>query len=256
MSLTTQSTQSAYNSLALHEILLSIADSLNEAQQQLRSMPPYDEYGRPNTLYQLPYLDFNLEVISQFESQQTAQSDLILLQEESGVSNLGGAIPIPTRPVAQRASATRAIRFTPFRSTETVSKNLGSITSTISGRFVAVMPNEGLPQIFLSCTTQYIASEGSEVEYKITVRALQPDNQPIVGQRIEVNFDAATSLGINSEEEVSTPVFMGAKDGYTNPSGEFSVTVRLDLSNYNSNKTFVFVANSGTQSSSIAISKP
>ena len=64
--------QSAYNSLALHEIVLSIADSLNEAQQQLRSMPPYDEYGRPNTLYQLPYLDFNLEVISQFESTQTS----------------------------------------------------------------------------------------------------------------------------------------------------------------------------------------
>lgn len=248
---TTQPTQSSYNSLALHEILLSIADSLNEAQNQLRSMPPYDEYGRPNTLYQLPYLDFNLEVISQFESQQTSMEQASVL--------LPGAEPIPGIPVSNRPverSTFKAIRFTPFRSTETTSKNLGSITSTISGRFVAVMPNEGLAQVFLSCTTEYLALEGNDVHYRITVKALQPDNQPVNGQRIEVNFDAATSLGINDSEEVSTPVFINAKDGYTDSNGEFSVTAILDLGNYNAGHTFVFVANSGTQFSSIAISKP
>jgi len=37
------SNQANNNAIALHEILLSIADGLNEAQHQLRSMPPYDE---------------------------------------------------------------------------------------------------------------------------------------------------------------------------------------------------------------------
>lgn len=227
--------QSAYNSLALHEIVLSIADSLNEAQQHLRSMPPYDEYGRPNTLYQLPYLDFNLEVISQFESTET--------------SGGGPALGSPDAPL-------KAIRFTPFRSTETTSKNLGSITSNISGRFVAVMPNEGLPQVLLECSAQINDVDPSFVEYQIVVRAIDATNEPVAGQRIEVNFDEATSIGLNSNSLVITPVFTSAKDGYTGSTGKFSVFVRVDITDYDADKTFVFAANSGTQFSSIAINKP
>jgi hypothetical protein len=223
------SSTSTTNSLALHEIILSIADSLNEAQETLRSMPAYDEYGRPNTLYQLPYLDFNLEVISQFETTET-----------SG----GGVLP------------SRSIRFTPFRSTETTTKNQGIITSNISGRFVAVMPNEGLPQFFLECTAELGASETGFVEYELVIRAVNATNETVVGQRIEINFDEATSLGFNSEIPVTAPVFMGAKDGYTNSEGIFRVIVRLDSEDYDTDKTFVFKANSGTQFSSIAISKP
>lgn len=232
--------QSAYNSLALHEIILSIADSLNEAQQQLRSMPPYDEYGRPNTLYQLPYLDFNLEVISQFESTQTSDT--------TGV--------IPGRTTSQSVSSPNVIRFTPFRSTETTAKNLGSITSNISGRFVAVMPNEGLPQIFLNCSAELANPDPNNVEYRLIIKAINATNEPVIGQRIEVNFDEPTSLGLNSDQAVTAPVFSGAKDGYTDSNGQFSVLVRINTTDYDTDKTFVFVVNSGTHFSSIAISKP
>lgn len=240
--------QSAPNSLALHEIILSIADSLNDAQQQLRSMPPYDEYGRPNTLYQLPYLDFNLEVISQFES--ATQTDGAIIPGTPTPPRYEGRenLPLATTPL-------RAIRFTPFRSTETTGKNLGSITSTISGRFVAVMPNEGLSQIFLNCTTELIGVDSDYADYTLTVQALKANNEPVTGQRIEVNFDELTSLGFNAQESVSSPVFSNAKDGYTDVNGKFAVSVKLDLTAYNNNKTFVFVANSGTQFSSISISK-
>ena len=239
------SSTSTTNSLALHEIILSIADSLNEAQETLRSMPPYDEYGRPNTLYQLPYLDFNLEVISQFETTQTNENSIIAHGVGVGV---GAVVPrLPAAPV---------IRFSPFRSTETTSKNLGSITSTISGRFVAVMPNEGLPQLFLECTAQKLELDPNLIEYRITVRALNATNQAIVNQRIEINFDEFTSLGFNSETPVTAPVFTSAKDGYTNNEGIFSVLIQLDSADYDTDKTFVFKANSGTQFSSISISKP
>jgi len=53
--------------LALQDILVSIADSLSQAQQQLSSMPPYDSFGRPNTLYQLPYLDLNIVLSAKFD---------------------------------------------------------------------------------------------------------------------------------------------------------------------------------------------
>lgn len=234
--------QSAYNSLALHEIVLSIADSLNEAQQQLRSMPPYDEYGRPNTLYQLPYLDFNLEVISQFESTQSSGTE--------------GTIEIPGRTATSPVLALNAIRFTPFRSTETTAKNLGSITSNISGRFVAVMPNEGLPQVFLNCTAELNDEDPNVIEYRLVITAVNATNEPVAGQRIEINFDELTSLGFNSDLPVTPPVFLSAKDGYTDSTGKFTVSVQLDSTDYDTNKTFVFVTNSGTQFSSIAISKP
>lgn len=234
--------QSAYNSLALHEIVLSIADSLNEAQQQLRNMPPYDEYGRPNTLYQLPYLDFNLEVVSQFESTQTSGTD--------------GTLEIPGRTATLPVLALNAIRFTPFRSTETTSKNLGSITSNISGRFVAVMPNEGLPQIFLSCSAELNDEVPNLIEYQLVISVVNAGNDPVAGQRIEINFDEQTSLGFNSDTPVTPPVFLGAKDGYTDSTGKFTVSVQIDTTDYDTDKTFVFVANSGTHFSSIAISKP
>lgn len=223
------STTTTTNSLALHEIVLSIADSLNEAQETLRSVPQYDEYGRPNTLYQLPYLDFNLEVISQFETSQT------------GGNTAGG----------------NAIRFIPFRSTETTTKNQGIITSNISGRFVAVMPNEGLPQISLNGIVKLVESNSDYVLYSIAVQALQPNGEWIIGQRIEINFDEATSLDLNSKIPVIAPSFIGSKDGLTRPDdGCLYVQVKLKTSDYDAGRTFVFKANSGTQFMSIAISKP
>lgn len=250
--------QSAYNSLALHEILLSIANSLNEAQHQLRNMPPYDEYGRPNTLYQLPYLDFNLEVISQFETTQTVATDNSTtggVVKRATAGEAAAYIPLEPKETFAQSQSVNAIRFVPYRSTETTTRDLGTITSTISGRFVAIMPNEGLPQIFLRCTSEFINSGTQHTDYRLTIKILQANNDPIVGQRVEVNFDELTSLGINQQVAVSSPLFLNAKDGYTNNNGEFVVTVRINTADYNSDKTFVFVANSGTQFSSIAISK-
>lgn len=223
------STTTTNNSLALHEIILSIADSLNDAQEQLRSVPPYDEYGRPNTLYQLPYMDFNLEVISQFETTQT------------GGTSAGG----------------NAIRFIPYRSTETTTRSAGTITSNLSGRFVAVMPNEGLPQISLNPIVKFNEIDSQYTTYSIAVQALKPNSEFVIGQRIEINFDEATSLELNSNIPVETPVFIGAKDGYTRASdGCLYLQVKLKIADYNAGRTFVFKANSGTQFISIAISKP
>jgi hypothetical protein len=251
--------QSAYNSLALHEILLSIANSLNEAQHQLRNMPPYDEYGRPNTIYQLPYLDFNLEVISQFESTESVITDNSItggIEKKSIVTGeTGKTTLLQSKETFAQNTSLNAIRFVPFRSTETNTKNVETITSTISGRFVAIMPNEGLAQIFLSCTTEFISIGSQHVDYSLTVKIQQANNDPVIGQRVEVNFDEFTSLGFNSQVAVSLPTFLNAKDGYTNNNGEFSVQVRMNVADYNSGKTFVYVANSGTQFSSIAISK-
>lgn len=227
--------QSSYNSLALNEILLSISNSLNEAQQQLRNMPPYDEYGRPNTMYQLPYLDFNLEVISQFESSEIVKAN-------------------DNRSLAQ-ANKINALRFVPFRSAETATKDVGTITSTISGRFVAVMPNEGLQPVFISCDTKLSKTETGNVEYLLTVKLSHADNSPVSGQRIEVNFDQETSRNLNPGTNIGVPVFITNKDGFTAQDGTFSVSIDLSKTHIDAGHTYVFVANSANLFSSVAISK-
>ena len=227
--------QSSYNSLALHEILLSISGSLNEAQQQLRNMPPYDEYGRPNTMYQLPYLDFNLEVISQFESSEIVKAN-------------------DNKSLAQ-ANQINALRFVPFRSAETASKNVGTITSTISGRFVAVMPNEGLQPVFINCDTEFVKTQAGINEYLLTVKLFHADSSPVGNQRIEVNFDQETSKNLNANSEIGIPVFLTEKDGFTSTEGTFSVHITLSEAHINAGHTYVFVANSGNLFSSVAINK-
>jgi biotin carboxyl carrier protein len=289
---------STTNSLALHEILLSIADGLNEAQKKLRSLPQYDEYGRPNTLYQLPYLDFSLEVISEFASQteNTQNSnddnnseipnpalppaptpsptptpiDPKVIDKETEVAFLDrGATDFKQKsaflPKLQNTSLqnisvakTNLVTFAPVsnsgsQSSQNSSSNSSKITSTISGRFVAIMPNEGLPQVFIECVATKV-EEGSTI-YQIEAKLRYADGNPVTGQRVEINFDPITSENINQIELTVNPQFQLLKDGFTNNNGAFVTQVLLNENDYNSNKTFVFVANSANIYTSIAISK-
>ena len=176
--------QSSNTSLALHEILLGIADSLNQAQQQLRNMPPYDEYGRPNTMYQLPYLDFSLQVTSDFES--TTQTSTPKAS--------------PTIPAIGNIGKVQSglLRFNPQAVIATTSNNQKShIASTISGRFVAVLPNEGVPQVNLTVATQGPELLSGIARFKITVSIANTLNEKFPNTTVEFNFDAETSQNIN-----------------------------------------------------------
>lgn len=228
------------NALALHEILLSISDSLNKAQNELRNMPPFDEYGRPNTIYQLPYLDFNLEVISEFSAPVTTTTT-------------------PQSRAVQLAQVATGnfLKFVPFASTDYSKLSTNKITSVISGRFIAVMPNDGLPQVYVFCQAALIEPPGTVAKYRITVRLQNATGTLLDGQRVEVNFDEQNALNINGVALQAAPVFTSPKDGFTGTgsvAGEFTTTVELGLADYNAGRSFIFVANSGNLFSSVAIS--
>lgn len=252
------------NALSLHEILLSLADSLNKAQNQLRSMPPYDEYGRPNTIYQLPYLDFNLEVVSEFGAAEAAAVAIPelpggpILGPPDSRENPGGGSKVSSSVIG------RPIRFVPLTPSDYSKAGTSKITSVISGRFVAVLPNEGLQQVFVSTTATLVEPDPAEppvdyVTYRIVVRLQNATGATVENQRVEVNFDEQTTLSINGEELGDAPVFTSPKDGFTGTgenSGLFAVTVQLGGTDYEGDKTFIFTANSGNIFSSVAISKP
>ncbi len=234
------STQAEITALSLHEILLSISDSLNEAQQQLRNMPPYDEYGRPNTLYQLPYLDFSLEVISEV-SQFTSPT---ALPNAIGVSN--------KHSIQQIQPSYQKIIFAPVKvNNQSINQSSNKITSTISGRFVAILPNEGLPQVFISVTNEPI--QGTS-KVKLTVQLNYATMDPVIGQKVEVNFDLETSLALSETTSLgANPIFSPVKEGFTDNTGTFKTEV--NFAGALSNETYVLVANSGSIFKSIAITK-
>lgn len=229
------------NALALHEILLSISDSLNKAQNQLRNMPAFDEYGRPNTIYQLPYLDFNLEVISEFSAPATTTT--------------------PQGRAAQLAQVSTGnfLKFVPFAATDYSKLSKNKITSVISGRFIAVLPNDGLQQVYMFCQATVLKETTTSVTCQVTVRLRNATSDPLDGQRVEVNFDRQNTDSINISGAVADPVFTSPKDGFTGIAGtpgEFVTTVILNAADYQAGKTFILVANSGTVFSSVGISRP
>lgn len=238
------STQAKKNALALHEILVSISDSLNEAQNQLRNMPPYDQYGRPNTLYQLPYLDFSLEVISEIDTQSQSKpkdnsSHKSLSKPEATSFNKVHAVR------DYQFVRTQALLFKPVTPTNKNNSSSNKITSTISGRFVAIMPNEGLPQVFLS-----LQAESKDGTHKLIAKLQLATGEPVVGQKVELNFDANNTYALN-ESTSGKAEFSPKNEGFTNAKGQFETNVTI--TGVASGKTFVFVANSGTIFKSVAI---
>ncbi len=100
----------------LETVIVGIADSLTEAQEQMSAVPPLDGFGRPVPQYRLPYLDFEI----------------------------GFRLVTQTTQDGRRA-------FLFFKPTSSSTSN-NEVTSRISGRFVAIPPGDGMPLPVLSLT--------------------------------------------------------------------------------------------------------
>jgi len=181
-------------------------------------------------MYQLPYLDFSLEVISELNTESSGNP----------TSN-----PTPKRLPLIRS----LIKFKPSSPTTSSNNSSNKITSTISGRFVAVMPNDGVPQVFIAINTEKIEN----TKYNLKVILKYATNEPVVGQKVEINFDESTTSSINDENTTITPPrFSPSKEGFTGSDGVYETNVEIDANDID--KTLILVANSGTLFTSIAIS--
>ena len=260
------------HSLALQDILLSIAEGLNKAQNELNNMQPYDEYGRPNTIYHVPYLDFNLQVVTEFENTSTpvqaAAGGAIAAAAQPAAVNqkqlkkgaakaavaAAAVSPAPNRALAQPRSF---LRFTPVHQVapvNTSTKNTAKIESSISGRFVAVVPNEGLPQIFIiSEATVPVISTGV-YKFSIKVQVKNASNEVMSNTRVEFNFDAITSNSLSNVPIANKPVF-SKNEGLTDIDGRVDVDITLNATDYNNGSTFCFVINTSNIQKTISVSK-
>lgn len=209
--------------LALQDILDGIADGLNEAQQSLRNMAPYDEFGRPNTIYQLPYLDFNLQVTSEFNSYLEPGS-----QEK------------------------QFMRFAPAKERMVTKDANTEIFSTISGRFVATTPNEGLPQTILEVQTSSPVKRSSEYEIEVNVIVRNAAMENVVGSKVEFNFDEDLTHTINIID--GSPTILKGEI-YSDNEGKANNLIKIPETDFDKNRIFVFNINVGNVHKTVSIGK-
>lgn len=153
---------SRFVSESLEALLVSIADGVREAQDVLSSAPPIDSFGRPTTTYHLPYLDFELMV------------------DMETITKPGKAPWLKIRP----RTSTEATR---------------NVSSTISGRLVAIPPNEGLPKIVLTIASERLSARS----HRILLSAVNSAGEILAGQGIELNINMDASKQLSQLEGIN-----------------------------------------------------
>lgn len=231
------------NSYALHDILLGIATSLNEAEQQLRNQPPYDAFGRPNTIYHVPYLDFNLRVTTEFEEIETTTTN-----PDTGTTD-------GTKEYYPRLLWAPAPRE---KTTGSETTNRTEIYSSLSGRFVASVPNEGLPQVIIGTEVSDVTLQDGQYKFTITATVSNAANELLPNTTVEFNFDEARTDNLNDDGvRTGTPTIEGFSEITTDANAQAVATIVFptdDFTNTNDEITLVFILNVGPVIKLISIS--
>jgi len=182
-------------STTIDAYLLSLANGVRAAQEQLNLLPPEDALGRPQATYYLPRLDFELRVA--FEISRTSEGPF------DNVGRVPGA-------AARVAVATLLLRPVQPQDT-TVSNFKAEAISTLRGSFVAVPPNQGRPPLVLASAVRRVDARTAEITASLRTAA----GEPLPGAEVHFNLDLETTRAV------------GAPDGISPQSFEFQPGTRL-----------------------------
>jgi hypothetical protein len=171
----------------IEDILLAIGQGIRDAQDRLNQLDPFDEYGRPKPQYYLPQLDFTLKVNA--VETRTSESDA---PQPSRFRSVAAA---EAAPVSFAGIRTAAINFALTSPVRTSSSATNEVYSTLTGRFVAVPPNDGMPQIALAVAAS--AHPGGGRKRTIRVVSSHAAGEPVTGATVEFNVDAAATAALN-----------------------------------------------------------
>ncbi len=152
------SDQGRFVGSSIEELLVSLAEGVREAQLALNDAPLVSPSGRPLGSYQLPYLDFTIQV------------DMETRTDSGG------------RPVALIFMA------------KSQSSAVSQVKSTISGRLVATPPGDGLPVPRIRLTSG--GNVGGEAAITLTVT--NSAGERLADQLVELNIDDADSKEITA----------------------------------------------------------
>jgi len=171
----------------IEDILLAIGQGIRDAQDRLNQLEPFDEYGRPRPQYYLPQLDFTLKV-NAIET-RTSESG------EAQPGRLRAVAPAETEAIAIGGFRTIPINFALATPGRTSSSTTSEVYSTLSGRFVAVPPNDGMPQIALAIAASPHPDGGRKRTIRVT--SSHAAGEPVAGATVEFNVDLVSTAALN-----------------------------------------------------------
>lgn len=142
------------NAQAIASLLTGLAKALTDAQEELSEAPPTDAFGRSLPSYQIPHLDFNFEI-------ETSR-------EDTGEGLFSRFAILPTGKVTSPHS---------------------TVSSSISGRIVAVPPHGGLPETRIVVT---------QTKTTLDVQLLNTVGELLPNTLVELEFDPDSSLALHN----------------------------------------------------------
>lgn len=163
---------------SIDEYLISLANSINHAQNYISRLEVAGRDGRPTITYQLPRVDFELKLLLQLGSNAppsgAAQRDMARAE---GGGFLEGR-PVSTEPGTEDSALAQA-------------------ASTIKGSFVAVPIHGGTPVPNVSVSWKRQDDGGNN--YNISVNVSTSLNAPLPGQTVEFNLDKDLAKRLNPQ---------------------------------------------------------
>lgn len=142
------------NAQAIASLLTGLAKALTDAQEELSEAPPTDAFGRALPSYQIPHLDFTFEIET--------------TRKEQGDSPFARFAIVPTG----KTSASNS-----------------TVSSSISGRVVAVPPHGGLPETRIVVT---------QTKTTLDVQLLNTAGELLPNTLVELEFDPDASLALHN----------------------------------------------------------
>jgi len=156
---------------SLEDLLVSLADGVREAQQELQASPAVDEFGRRLGHFHFPYVDFEFEVSLDTVNSQSPGKTILKIA--------------PIRGGGQRSA---------------------TIKSSVSGRLVAVPPGQGLPRPIVD----FVSTNRSATKWDVTLSASNEAGEVLVGHPIELNLNFAASESLSAAAGHTLPEFGSA----------------------------------------------
>lgn len=192
------STQGNFVAGSIEDILVALAQGIRDAQDRLNALEPFDAYGRPRPQYYLPHLDFTLKINAvETTTTDTAGGAAVGARQMEQLSRRSFAADGQRSFVEWRAPP---LTFAVANPARTSSSATHEIYSTISGRFIAVPPNDGMPQIGLTVVSAAVAGEARK--RSVTVTAGFAAGGAVSGATVEFNVDAGATGALN---DLTTP---------------------------------------------------
>ncbi|MEH6565910.1 MAG: hypothetical protein V7756_11345 [Halopseudomonas sp.] len=233
------SNSSDFVSGSIEQILLGLARGLRDAQAVLDDIPPTDAFGRPQSSYHLPYLDFSIKA--------TVEASLPSEPQDSDT----GVRTLRTNSIKASRIPLLKLQLPDLKRSAEASTGATELTSTFSGRLVSVPPSNSLPTLRINARAQ-AADEAKPLQRELLIEVSNSAGERIAQAPVELNLDLQTSLLLSeaagvknlSQEQLRSGLQLEQRVLQTDATGVAQVGLSL-TNTLPANTNLVLLINSG-----------